>query len=127
MKMPITPTQGLLALILLLASVGMARAEGDDAHGQELFGRCVACHSLDAGKNLAGPSLSDIIGRKAGTIPGYRYSPAMVHSGLVWDRATLDKFLAAPAKLVPGGKRHISMPNAMDRADVIAYLATVLP
>jgi len=120
-------TQGLLALLLMLGSVEMARAEGDDAHGQELFDRCVACHSLDTGKNLAGPSLHDVVGRKAGTVQGYRYSPAMVHSGLVWNRSTLDKFLAAPEKLVPGGKEHISMPNAMDRADVIAYLAAVLP
>jgi cytochrome c2 len=110
---------------LLLASAGTASADGDDAHGRVLFGRCVACHSIDAGKNLSGPSLHDIVGRKAGTVAGYRYSKAMAAAGLTWDRTTLDRFLAAPTKMVPGTKMRASVPNEMDRADIIAYLSAV--
>jgi cytochrome c len=116
---------GLLILPLLLATAGPALADGDAAHGKVVFGRCAVCHSLDAGKNLVGPSLKGVAGRKSGTIAGYQYSKGMAAAGLTWDDATLNKFLAAPGGTVPGTKMMISLTNATDRADVIAYLKTV--
>jgi nitrite reductase (NO-forming) len=79
---------------------------------------------MDAGKNLLGPSLAGIMGRKAGTESGYNYSPAMKQSGLVWDGKTLDAYLADPQKLVPGNKMPFpGLKTDHDRADIIAYLA----
>jgi cytochrome c2 len=116
---------GLWILALSLASVGPALADGDSAHGKALFGRCATCHSLDAGKNLVGPSLKDVYGRKSAAVAGYRYSKAMAAANLTWDTNTLDAFLEAPAKLVPGTKMLVGLPNGMDRADIIAYLREV--
>jgi nitrite reductase (NO-forming) len=79
---------------------------------------------MDAGKNLLGPSLAGIMGRKAGTESAYNYSPAMKQSGLVWDGKTLDAYLADPQKLVPGNKMPFpGLKTDHDRADIIAYLA----
>jgi nitrite reductase (NO-forming) len=79
---------------------------------------------MDAGKNLLGPSLAGIMGRKAGAESGYNYSAAMKQSGLVWDGNTLDAYLADPQKLVPGNKMPFpGLKTDHDRADVIAYLA----
>jgi len=79
---------------------------------------------MDAGKNMLGPSLAGIRGRKAGAEPGYNYSAAMKQSGLVWDDKTLDAYLADPQKLVPGNKMPFpGLKTDHDRADIIAYLA----
>src|SRR5262245_48757518 len=79
---------------------------------------------MDAGKNMLGPSLAGIMGRKAGTESGYSYSPAIRDSGLVWDGNTLDAYLADPQKRVPGNKMPFpGLKTDHDRADVIAYLA----
>jgi nitrite reductase (NO-forming) len=79
---------------------------------------------MDAGKNLLGPSLAGIMGRKAGIESAYNYSPAMKQSGLVWDGKTLDAYLADPQKLVPGNKMPFpGLKTDHDRADIIAYLA----
>jgi len=79
---------------------------------------------MDAGKNMLGPSLAGIMGRKAGTESGYNYSAAMKQSGLVWDGNTLDAYLADPQKLVPGNKMPFpGLKTDHDRADIIAYLA----
>ena len=79
---------------------------------------------MDPGKNMLGPSLAGIMGRKAGAEAGYSYSPAMKQSGLVWDGKTLDAYLADPQKLIPGNKMPFpGLKTDHDRADVIAYLA----
>ena len=109
-----------LAFPLLLSAP--AWADGDSAHGKVLFGRCIACHSLDAGKNGVGPSLNGVYDRKSGTVEGYQYSKAMAAANLTWDDATLDKFLTSPMQAVPGTKMPTGVPNAMDRADIIAFL-----
>jgi len=121
--MRLTPSLWILALSLAVA--GPALADGDAAHGKIVFARCSVCHSLDAGKNLVGPSLKGVAGRASGTIEGYQYSKGMQAAGLTWDDATLDKFLAAPGAAVPGTKMLVGVPNPTDRADVIAYLKTV--
>jgi nitrite reductase (NO-forming) len=82
------------------------------------------CHSLEPGKNILGPSLAGIIGRKVGAEPGYSYSPAMKQENIVWDTNTLDRYLADPQKMVPGNKMPFpGLKTEQDRADVIAYLA----
>ncbi|HVI64894.1 MAG TPA: multicopper oxidase domain-containing protein, partial [Bradyrhizobium sp.] len=106
------------------AVVPAATGGGDAAAGRLVYRKCQACHSMDAGKNLLGPSLAGIMGRKAGAESGYNYSPAMKQSGLVWDGNTLDAYLADPQKLVPGNKMPFpGLKTDHDRADIIAYLA----
>ena len=98
-------------------------AMGDPVAGRQVFKKCQACHSLAPGKNMLGPSLAGVIGRKAGTAEGYTYSEAMKNAGIVWSAATLDSYLTAPQKLVPGNKMPFpGLKTDHDRADVIAYL-----
>lgn len=100
-------------------------AAGDPVAGRQVYRKCQACHSLDPGKNMLGPSLAGVIGRKAGTEAGYSYSPAMKSSGLTWDVATLSNYLAAPQKVVPGNKMPFpGLKTDHDRVDVIAFLAS---
>ena len=93
---------------------------GDPEHGRTLYQVCMACHSVD--ENDVGPRHRGVVGRAAGTVPGYAYSPALKASHLVWDQANLDRWLTNPQGLVPGAKMFFAMPSAKDRADVIAYL-----
>ena len=118
----------LAALILASACVfhGQARAAGEAAAGKTVFAnQCSSCHTVEVGKNGFGPSLAAVIGRKAGTLPGFTYSPAMAQAGLVWNDKNLDEFLAASTQKVPGTSMPVSLPNATDRANVIAYLETL--
>lgn len=118
-----------LAFLLSLAALGAVSAhaaDGDAVKGKTVYARCIGCHTL-SGPSPAGPSLVGVIGRKAGTAPGANYSAAMKNSGIVWDAAKLDAYLANPGKMVPGGTMFIMVPAAQDRADVIAYLATLKP
>ncbi len=114
---------------LLLAAPAFAQAAGDAAKGKTLFTqRCLTCHTVVEGQNKpTGPNLHNIIGRKAGSAAGYRYSRAMSASTIVWDKAKLDAFLANPLKTVPGGSMVIATPNATERAHLIAYLANNTP
>ena len=112
----------LIAGFLLLGSHA-ALAEGDVAKGEKVYKKCKACHALEAGKNKVGPSLAGIFGRTAGTVEGFKYSAAMKDSGIVWDDATMDSFLAKPKEVVP--KTRMAFPGLkkeQDRIDVIAYL-----
>ena len=90
------------------------------------FERCLRCHRTEAGKDAAGPSLFGVVGRKVGTEPGFRYSPAMAAAGGVWDPARLAKFLAAPKEAVPGTR--MGFPGLKNPEDVKAgvdYLQTL--
>jgi cytochrome c2 len=90
------------------------------------FAQCHACHSVESGKNGVGPSLAGVFGRKAGSAPGYAYSDANKNSGLTWDEATLDEYLTAPMKKVPGTKMVFAgLTDAAKRKDVIEYLKTL--
>ena len=98
-------------------------AAGDAAHGKDLFQRCATCHSLAAGQNGVGPTLHGIVGSKAGAVPGYNFSKAMASSGIVWNEATLRKYLTDPEAFVPGTKMRagaVDDSHALD--DLIAYL-----
>ncbi|WP_313958428.1 c-type cytochrome [Chelativorans salis] len=98
-------------------------ATAQQADGERLFQqRCGGCHSTEAGRNRIGPHLSGVIGRAAGSIEGARYSDAMRDSGIVWDNQLLDTFLAAPREMVSGARMTVAVPDADQRAAIIAYL-----
>ena len=111
-----------LALVAMLAIAypGQSLASGDPVHGQQVYKVCAACHAIE--KNGAGPKHQGILGRTAGTVPDYRYSPALQKSGIVWTDETLDKWLADPQAVVPGTKMFYALESAQDRADVIEFL-----
>src|SRR5258706_14093238 len=105
---------------------GQARADGDAAAGKTVFAnQCSSCHTTEVGKNGFGPSLAAVIGRRAGHLAGFSYSPAMAQAGLTWDAKTLDTFLTSSISAVPGTSMSVALPSAADRADVIAYLETL--
>ncbi|MFM6931711.1 MAG: c-type cytochrome [Novosphingobium sp.] len=90
------------------------------------FGQCASCHTIKPGANAVGPSLFGVVGRTSGTLAGYAYSEAMKSAGLTWDEATLDSYLAAPMKHVPGTKMtYAGMPDAAKRKEVIDFLKTL--
>jgi cytochrome c len=92
-------------------SVGAAAA-ADAKRGEELYARCAACHALG------------LIGRRAGSVQGFDYSPAMKNSGIVWNARTLDRFIADPLKSLPGTTMtYAGIKDPAERADLIAYLA----
>src|SRR5262249_18515749 len=98
--------------------------EGDAAAGRQVFRKCQACHSMEPAKNMLGPSLAGLIGRKAGSESGYNYSQAMKQTNITWDAKTLDAYLADPQKTVPGNKMPFpGLKTDHDRADIIAFLA----
>ena len=111
-----------LATALALAAGPAAGAVGNPARGEQLYARCAACHALEYDR--VGPRHCGLIGRRAGSIPGFEYSPAMKRSELVWNRETLSRFLADPAKAVPGTTMtYAGVGDAQERADLIAYLS----
>lgn len=119
-----------LAFVLAVAA-GTAFAAGDPARGQRAYQKCFACHSLVVGeRNLQGPSLVGVWGRRAGALADFEYSAALVEAGrerdLRWDAATLDAFLADPQRAVPGiAMGFFGIKDAAERADLIAYLKAV--
>lgn len=114
---------GVAAATLVILVNQPVWAEGDATAGEKVYKKCKACHSLDAGKNKVGPSLHGIVGRPAAQVEGYKYSKALMESGLTWDDATLDKYLAKPKELVPKTKMAFpGLKKEADRQNVIAYL-----
>lgn len=111
----------LLSCVLPL-TLSACSSGGDAERGRELYAKeCAACHSLTA--NTDAPLHCGLMGRKAGSVPGFPYSEAMRSSGLVWDEKTLDEFITAPFVFLPGTIMGFpGFPEAADRADVIAYL-----
>jgi len=117
-----------VAVSLVALAAGSARAQdaaGNAAAGEKTFIVCRACHQIGPGAKIAvGPVLNGVVGRKAGTYPGYDYSAANKNSGLTWNVPTLQKYLADPQKVVPGTK--MIFPGIKDPAkvnDVIAFLS----
>jgi cytochrome c len=119
-------------LLVAAALIGSANAAdvaaaADAAHGEKLFVECASCHSIERGVEGVGPGLFGLFQRKAGDVADYRYSPALKRSGIAWTPQTLDTYIADPQKSVPGNRMPYSgLPNAADRADLIAYLQKVL-
>src|SRR5947207_360517 len=110
------------ALVLAEANRGYAQ---DAEHGKTIFKACATCHATDHA-NRVGPGLEEIIGRKAGTVPGFSYSNAMKKSDIVWDTKVLDAYLESPQQVVPGNRMpYAGLKNPTDRTDLVAYLATL--
>lgn len=111
---------------LLAAALGMAAASGATAavQGETVFKQqCGTCHTIAPGAAKLGPALKGVVGRKAGTVPGYAYSKAMTAWGQTWTTVNLDQYLAKPTATVPGTKMLVGVPNAEQRAAVVTYLA----
>ena len=107
------------------AAVTLASLTGDAAAGEKVFNQCKTCHVAEAGVNRVGPSLWGLIGRTAGSVDGFKYSPANKKSGLVWTPEQLFTYLEAPQKTIPGTYMAFAgLKKPQDRADVIAYLKT---
>ena len=100
-----------------------AAPAADAKQGEKVFEECRACHVLERASNGVGPSLIGVVGRKAGELDDFRYSPAMKRSNLTWTRQNLDAFLADPQKVVPANRMPYSgLPDQGDRAALIEFL-----
>lgn len=123
-------TSLIFALVSIIAAALLQQVSAESAlsnlptaeqRGQELYARrCAACHSIDY--NGIGPAHKGVFSSTAGNVKNYNYSAALKSSKLVWTASNLDKWLADPEQLVPGQKMGFSVPDANERADLIAYL-----
>ena len=114
---------GLTVLAVSVAMLASAASAQDMAAGKSSFAKCKACHSLEEGKNLIGPSLHGLLGRKAGTVPKFNYSTANKGSGIEWTEQALFDYLADPQKAIPGTKMVFpGIKSEKERRDLIAYL-----
>jgi cytochrome c len=111
------------AVIFMTFMSASAKAQGDATKGEQIFKRCQACHVVNQPTNRVGPTLQGVIGRKAGSVEGFKYSEANKNSDVIWDEATLDKYLTDPKAFMPGNKMAFpGLKKPEERADVIAYL-----
>lgn len=116
---------GFAAACLVLLCAGLPVSAWAEAP-PPAFGVCSACHSTEAGKTSFGPNLRGVGGRKAASLPGYAYSPALKSSGLTWTREALDAWLTSPQKTVPGTKMPFpGYAEADKRQAVIDYLLSL--
>ncbi len=98
-----------------------SQTTADPARGEAIYSRCLACHAL--AYDRTGPRHCGLFGRQAGTVPGFAYSEAMKKSKIIWDDKTLNVFLQNPLKDIPGtAMGYAGVPDAQERADLIAYL-----
>jgi len=108
-----------------ISGATLAQFTGDPAAGEKVFIQCKTCHVTDPGVNRIGPSLHGIVGRAAGTVAGYNYSPANKNSGITWTEPKLFQYLENPQRVVPGTKMAFAgIQDPQKRADLIAWLKT---
>ena len=117
--------QGVALVVALLVSNAAQAQSGDAANGRTLFGRCSGCHSIAPDRSGVGPTLFGVVGRKAGSAPNATYSAGLKAYGQVWSPDNLDTFLANPQRLAPGSTMPMRVMSARDRAELIAYLASL--
>jgi cytochrome c len=114
----------LLGALLTMAGIAPAVAAATAAQlhtGEEVYSRCLACHALEYDRT--GPRHCGLLGRRAGSVPGFVYTQAMKNSGIVWNEKTLDSFLRNPFQAVPGTSMgYAGIPMDTERAALIAYL-----
>jgi cytochrome c len=113
----------ILAAVLAATAISGARAQ-DAAAGEKVFAVCKACHQIgETAKNAVGPVLNGIIGRPAGTYPGFNYSDANKNSGLTWDEATFRDYIKDPRAKIPGTKMiYPGLKDEQKASDLLAYL-----
>jgi cytochrome c len=114
----------LMLMLMLMLQAPSALAAGDPEKGRAVFARCASCHQVGpSAHNGFGPQLNGIIGRRAGSVDGYAYSPAMKNAALVWSEKNLKTFLKSPGDTVPGNKmRFWGIGSDSQVADLMAYL-----
>lgn len=113
-----------------LAAAPQAMAGGSVANGKELFlSYCDECHTTErGGASRKAPNLFGLIGRQAGSVAGFEYTDANRNAGWVWNEENLERYLAAPKQAIPGtNMKFKGIPDAQERQDVVAYLATLHP
>jgi cytochrome c len=115
--------------MMFLSLIGAQAATAGALHGKLLFLRCASCHDISSTPSQKiGPNLKGVVGRPSGSLPGYPYSAAMQKTHLVWDAATLDRWLTKPNALVPGtAMAFAGLPSEADRQAIIAYLHDPAP
>jgi cytochrome c len=113
-----------LTVLTLCLGTSQTHAAANPAQGQRIFGTCAACHSLRPDQNMTGPSLADLWGRKAGSLPSFnRYSPALKSANVTWDDKTLNEWIKDPQHLVPGNEMTFDgIKDDRQRADLLAFL-----
>jgi cytochrome c len=112
---------GGVALAVAVGAAAAGRLSGDPKAGEAIYARCAACHAL--AYDRTGPKHCGLLGRRAGSVAGFRYSAAMKRANWVWNRRTLDRFLADPLKTVHGTTMgYAGVKDRQERADLIAYL-----
>ena len=112
------------AAALTLALGQPVRADGDAAKGEKVFGKCKTCHEIATDKNKVGPTLHGVIGRKAGTVPGFKYSEAMAGANVTWDATTIAEYVAKPKEFIPGNKMAFAGLKKEDEIqDLVAYIS----
>jgi cytochrome c len=117
---------GISVIVGVGASAQERKEPGPAASEQQAFNNaCRTCHMVKEGDNRLGPNLHQIIGRKAGSLPDYNYSSAMKEAGFVWDKETLERFIANPDEVVPGNnmKPYGGLASSDDRTKILAFLA----
>ena len=114
----------LVISILFAMGAHALASEGNPTRGQRVFGTCAACHSLEPDRNMTGPSLARLWGRKAGTLSSFsRYSPALKSANIEWNDKTLDEWIADPQHVVPGNQMTFpGIKDARQRSDLLAFL-----
>ena len=112
------------ALVTLTLAYGQpARADGDAAKGEKVFAKCKACHEIASDKNKVGPTLHGVIGRKAGTVEGFKYSEAMAGADVTWDATTIAEYVAKPKDFIPGNKMaFVGLKKEDEIEDLVAYI-----
>jgi len=127
-RTPLPPALSAVAALTAFALAAQAQLVanprfGDPTRGTKIFARCARCHSLQPGRNLTGPTLDGLFGRKAGSVPGFKYSLALQRAGFVWSDDTLSEYLSGATRLRKLGRQpyhHIKDPTAL--GDLLAYL-----
>jgi cytochrome c len=113
---------GMVVAMAMTFAIGPANA-GDAAKGKRVYNKCKACHSMKPGKKKIGPSLHGVMGRKAGTLKGFKFSKAMKKSGITWDDKSMGEYLKKPRAFVKGTKMAFpGLKKAKQIDDVIAYI-----
>lgn len=115
--MSISVTKAVFGAVMAVGLLTSAAQAGDATAGKKVYNKCKACHTVEeGGKHRVGPNLHGVIGRTAGTAEGFKFSPAMKDSGIVWDEAILEKYLTKPKDVVP--KTKMAFPGIKKPADL---------